>query len=98
MSNTSAPTALETPPPQALWPQTLVGVGVLLTGMGADGAQGLLKMKNTGAHTIAQDEASCLVYGMPREAAKIGAAVQVLPLDSIADAMLAAFQRPAGAA
>jgi two-component system chemotaxis response regulator CheB len=63
-------------------------VGVLLTGMGKDGAQGLLKMRNAGAHTIAQDEASCVVYGMPREAAELGAAASVLPLPSIASAML----------
>jgi len=64
-------------------------VGVLLTGMGKDGAQGLLKMRNAGAHTIAQDEASCVVYGMPREAAELGAAARVLPLPIIASAMLA---------
>jgi len=70
-------------------------VGVLLTGMGSDGAQGLLKMKNAGAYTIAQDEGTCVVYGMPREAAKLGAACQVLPLDAIPEAMLAAFRQPA---
>jgi len=63
--------------------------GVLLTGMGADGAQGLLAMRQAGGHTIAQDEATCVVYGMPREAVERGAAVQVLPLPSIAAAMLA---------
>jgi two-component system chemotaxis response regulator CheB len=64
-------------------------VGVLLTGMGSDGAQGMLKLRKAGAHTIAQDEATCVVYGMPREAVELGAAVQVLPLPSIAAAMLA---------
>jgi two-component system chemotaxis response regulator CheB len=66
--------------------------------MGADGAQGLLKMRNAGAHTIAQDEASCVVYGMPREAVALGAAARVLPLSSIASAMLAARveRAPAG--
>ena len=64
-------------------------IGVLMTGMGNDGAQGLLKMRRGGAMTIAQDEATCVVYGMPREAAGIGAAVQVLPLPEIAAAMLA---------
>ena len=49
-------------------------IGIILTGMGADGAQGLLKMKNAGARTVAQDEASSVVYGMPREAVKLGAA------------------------
>jgi two-component system, chemotaxis family, protein-glutamate methylesterase/glutaminase len=62
----------------------------LLTGMGADGAQGLLKIRQTGAHTIAQDEASCVVFGMPREAIELGAAEKVLPLDRIAPALLAA--------
>ncbi|MFP4355082.1 MAG: chemotaxis response regulator protein-glutamate methylesterase [Phycisphaerae bacterium] len=56
-------------------------VGVILTGMGADGAAGLLEMKDAGAHTLAQDEASCVVYGMPKEAAKIGAANEIVPLD-----------------
>ncbi len=55
-------------------------VGVILTGMGADGAQGLLKMKQAGAKTLAQDEASCVVFGMPKEAIKLGAADQVAPL------------------
>ena len=59
-------------------------VGALLTGMGSDGAQGLLKMRQAGARTIAQDEASCVVFGMPREAILLGAAGQVLPLDRIA--------------
>jgi two-component system chemotaxis response regulator CheB len=65
-------------------------VGVLLTGMGGDGAQGLLRMRQVGAHTIAQDEASCVVFGMPREAIRIGAAEAVHPLPGIAGAMLAA--------
>jgi two-component system, chemotaxis family, protein-glutamate methylesterase/glutaminase len=69
-------------------------VGVLLTGMGADGAKGLLKMRQAGARTIAQDEASCVVYGMPREAAEMGAAERVLPLDRIPEAILE--QREAG--
>ncbi len=67
--------------------------GVLLTGMGADGAQGLLRMRRGGARTIAQDEATCVVFGMPREAIAAGAAEQVLPLPSIASALIAA--RPA---
>lgn len=62
-------------------------IGVLLTGMGADGAQGLLKMKRAGARTIAQDEATCVVYGMPREAMMLGAVDQQLPLSRIAAAL-----------
>ncbi len=58
-------------------------LGILLTGMGSDGAQGLLKMKQAGARTLVQDEASCVVYGMPREAVKLGAADQILPLSQI---------------
>ncbi|MCA9672025.1 MAG: chemotaxis response regulator protein-glutamate methylesterase [Myxococcales bacterium] len=64
------------------------GVGVLLTGMGADGAKGLLAMRQAGAPTIAQDEQTSVVYGMPRAAAEIGAAGQVLPLQRIAHAVL----------
>ena len=63
--------------------------GVLLTGMGADGARGLLKMHEAGARTIAQDEASSVVFGMPREAIALGAADQVTPLDRIPSAILA---------
>ena len=57
--------------------------GVLLTGMGKDGATGLLNMKNSGAYTIAQDERSSIVFGMPKEAIDMGAADTVLPLDKI---------------
>ncbi len=63
-------------------------VGILLTGMGADGAQGLLTMRNAGACTIAQDEATSVVYGMPREAVRMGAVQTVLPLPNIAGAIL----------
>ncbi|TIH13530.1 chemotaxis-specific protein-glutamate methyltransferase CheB [Marinifilum sp. JC120] len=58
-------------------------VGVLLTGMGRDGADGLLEIRRNGGYTIAQDEESSIVFGMPGEAVKIGGAVSVLPLDSI---------------
>jgi two-component system chemotaxis response regulator CheB len=68
-------------------------VGALLTGMGNDGAQGLLKMRQAGARTIAQNEATCVVYGMPREAVELGAADQILPLPAIAEAMLAGRAR-----
>lgn len=62
-------------------------VGVILTGMGADGARGLLKMRQAGAHTIAQDEATCVVFGMPREAIALGGAEHILPLYSIASTL-----------
>ncbi|MCC6708466.1 MAG: chemotaxis response regulator protein-glutamate methylesterase [Gammaproteobacteria bacterium] len=60
-------------------------LGVLLTGMGADGAKGMLNMKNAGAKTICQDEASSVVWGMPGEAVKLGAADHVVPLDKVAE-------------
>lgn len=60
-------------------------VGVILTGMGADGANGLKLMRNAGARTIAQDEATCTVFGMPKAAIDIGAAESVLPVQGIAD-------------
>jgi len=66
-------------------------VGVILTGMGADGAKGLLAMREAGAHTLAQDEASCVVFGMPKEAIRLGAAAEVVPLDGMAPAVLRAL-------
>jgi two-component system chemotaxis response regulator CheB len=63
-------------------------VGAILTGMGADGAAGLLQMRKAGAHTIAQDEASCVVFGMPAEAIKAGAAEHVMPLSEVARALI----------
>lgn len=63
-------------------------VGVLLTGMGKDGAQGLLHMRQAGARTFAQDEASCVVYGMPREAFMIGAVDEVVGLEDMARRVL----------
>ena len=63
-------------------------VGIIMTGMGDDGAKGLLEMKEAGAKTIAQDEKSCIVYGMPKEAVKLNAADKILPLDKIASYML----------
>ena len=58
-------------------------IGVILTGMGRDGADGLLRMRQAGAYTLAQDEASCVVFGMPREAIALGAAHEVVPLQDI---------------
>jgi two-component system chemotaxis response regulator CheB len=63
-------------------------VGVLMTGMGDDGAEGLLEMKRAGAATIAQDEATCVVFGMPRAAIDRGAVDEVVPLPRIAAAVL----------
>jgi two-component system, chemotaxis family, protein-glutamate methylesterase/glutaminase len=63
-------------------------VGVLLTGMGADGAAGLLSMHEARAHTIAQDEATCVVYGMPREAVRLGAVDEIVPLPHVAQRAL----------
>ena len=59
-------------------------LGIILTGMGKDGAQGMLEMKQAGAHTMAQDEASCMVFGMPKEAITLGGVNEVLPLKEIA--------------
>ncbi|MEJ6950814.1 protein-glutamate methylesterase/protein-glutamine glutaminase [Natronospora cellulosivora (SeqCode)] len=63
-------------------------IGVILTGMGKDGASGLLAMKKEGAYTIAQDEASCIVYGMPKEAVSLGAVDEVVPLKKISSLLL----------
>jgi two-component system chemotaxis response regulator CheB len=63
-------------------------VGVIMTGMGDDGARGMLELKQSGARTIAQDEASCVVFGMPAEAVKRGCIDKVLPLDAIAGEVL----------
>lgn len=68
-------------------------IGVILTGMGKDGAQGLLRMRQAGARTIGQDEASCVVYGMPREAFLVGAVEEQAPLDDIARRALLAAGR-----
>ena len=63
-------------------------IGVILTGMGKDGAKGLLRMRQAGARTFGQDEASCVVYGMPREAALIGAVEETASLDALAKKVL----------
>jgi two-component system, chemotaxis family, protein-glutamate methylesterase/glutaminase len=64
-------------------------VGVIMTGMGDDGARGMLELKEAGAFTLAQDEASCVVFGMPAEAIKLGGVARVLPLDKLAHEVIA---------
>jgi two-component system chemotaxis response regulator CheB len=64
-------------------------IGMILTGMGKDGAEGLLRMKQAGAHTFGQDEASCVVFGMPREAIALGAVDEVVSLDEMGRRVLA---------
>lgn len=66
----------------------------LLTGMGCDGAGGLARIRAAGGFTIAQDEATSVVYGMPREAARLGAAARILPLDAIGPALAACVEAP----
>jgi len=63
-------------------------LGIIMTGMGDDGARGLKEMRDAGARTLGQDEPSCVVYGMPREAFKLGAVERELPLEQIAGAIL----------
>ncbi|MCD0505218.1 protein-glutamate methylesterase/protein-glutamine glutaminase [Bordetella petrii] len=63
-------------------------IGVILTGMGKDGAAGLMAMRKAGAHTLAQDEASCVVFGMPREAIALGAAAEIVPLAAMSERIL----------
>jgi two-component system chemotaxis response regulator CheB len=72
------------------------GVACLLTGMGKDGAAGLLAIRRAGGRTIAQDETTSVVFGMPREAILLGAAEQVLPLDQIAPRLGVLAGAPAG--
>jgi two-component system chemotaxis response regulator CheB len=73
-------------------------IGVILTGMGKDGAAGMLEMKNAGAHTIAQDEASCVVFGMPKEAIALGGVDEIVPLGDIAGHAWAALRSMGGQA
>ncbi len=63
-------------------------VGVILTGMGADGAKGLLEMRQTGAYTLAQDEQTCVVFGMPKEAIKLKAVDKVVPLQNVSGTVI----------
>ncbi|MBF0140744.1 MAG: chemotaxis response regulator protein-glutamate methylesterase [Magnetococcales bacterium] len=64
-------------------------LGIIMTGMGDDGARGLLEMRQAGARTIAEDESTCVVFGMPQEAIRLGGAEMVVPLDKIADRITA---------
>ena len=66
--------------------------GVIMTGMGDDGARGMLEMKNAGGINLAQDEESCVVFGMPHEAIKRGAVAKVLPLESLADETMRVYR------
>jgi two-component system chemotaxis response regulator CheB len=70
-------------------------VGVILTGMGADGAKGMLEMHQAGARNIAQDEASCVVFGMPKEAIKLGGVEKVVPLLQIPQVVFQMLSQPA---
>lgn len=63
-------------------------LGIILTGMGNDGARGLLAMKKAGAHTVAQDEKSCVVFGMPEQAIRLGAVKEIAPLERVADRII----------
>lgn len=64
-------------------------VGVIMTGMGDDGAKGMLEMREAGSFNLAQDEASCVVFGMPKEAIELGATHKVVPLDQLPAEVLA---------
>ena len=75
----------------AYWPGN--AMGVLLTGMGRDGGHGLLAMRNRGWHTIAQDRETSIVYGMPKMAAELNAAVEILPAEAIAPAIMKQLKR-----
>jgi two-component system chemotaxis response regulator CheB len=66
-------------------------IGVILTGMGKDGALAMLEMKNAGSYNFAQDEASCVVFGMPKEAIEVGAVHEVAPLSRLAGLVLDHF-------
>jgi len=68
-------------------------IGAILTGMGADGAKGLLEMRQSGAYTLAEDEKSCVVFGMPKEAIELGAAMEIVPLSRMAEMILKAVKR-----
>jgi two-component system chemotaxis response regulator CheB len=71
-------------------------VGVMLTGMGADGARAMREMRDAGSYNVCQDEASCVVFGMPREAIAAGAAHDVLPLRDIAPRLIEHLRSTSG--
>ena len=68
-------------------------MGVIMTGMGDDGAKGMKEMHDSGSYTIAQDEKTCIVYGMPAEAVKLGGVDEIVPLQNITARALAAASR-----
>ena len=68
-------------------------IGIIMTGMGDDGARGMKELADTGAHTVAQDEKSCVVFGMPKVAIELGGIRQILPLDRIHEAIVTAGRR-----
>jgi two-component system chemotaxis response regulator CheB len=74
-------------------PSARRAVGVILTGMGRDGAEGMAELRRAGAHTIGQDAASSVVYGMPRVAAELGGVAETCALDAISGAILRATGR-----
>ena len=91
--NTNAPVNSVRPSADVLFKSTAENaganaLGIILTGMGADGARGLLQMKEAGAITIAQDEKSCVVFGMPKEAIKQGAVEKIVPLTNVGKTVL----------
>ncbi len=73
-------------------------IGIILTGMGSDGAKGLLSMREQGAYTIAQNEETCVIFGMPRAAIKLGAVCEVVPIDDVSQTIIASLsgERPNG--
>jgi two-component system, chemotaxis family, protein-glutamate methylesterase/glutaminase len=69
-------------------------IGVILTGMGKDGAAGMLKMREAGAHTLAQDQSSCVVFGMPKAAIELKGVQEVLPLSDLPKGVLKQLVKP----
>ena len=71
-------------------------IGIMLTGMGKDGAMGMLEMRQAGAYNLAQDEASCVVFGMPREAIAVGAVDEVVPIQEMTQRVLNKLMQSGG--